>query len=354
MNVAEDGIPLFELVGPEDIGFVNLVLACLADGLHEKEPTIRALLMRSGISGGVVNARACLCFAIQLGLVDESGHEVILTALGEELLLAASWPPYNVLTQVQGRKLLDEMAQRPDFMTPLAMLIRKMRRRRDGSLEIIPGSISLPVDEIQCLHALQSLSAMRYCNGVLVIDPDSYEVIASVIGTAAAVTEDELLRLLELQRVRAVRAEYHVKALEVDRLTRGGRQDLAGLVERVAVRNVAAGYDIRSFELDGSNRYIEVKSSTAKKIRFFLSWNERRFLEEHDSVAWIYFVPRVQDLPSLSSPVIAIPNPSTWINECATLEEREFLVQFPDGVTGTVSDDSGIFWLPRHDGMRTD
>ena len=115
-----------------------------------------------------------------------------------------------------------------------------MRRRRDGSLEIIPGSISLPIDETQCLHALQSLSAVRYSNGVLLMDSDSYETIASVIGTDAAVTEDELLRLLELQRVRAVMAEEHVKEFEVDRLTKGGRQDIASLVERVAARDVAA------------------------------------------------------------------------------------------------------------------
>ena len=102
MNVAEGGIPLFKSVGPEDIGSVNLVLACLADGLHETEPTVRALLMRSGISGGAVNARACLCLAIQLGILKQDGQEVRLTALGEELLLSASWPPYKVLTQVQG------------------------------------------------------------------------------------------------------------------------------------------------------------------------------------------------------------------------------------------------------------
>ena len=353
MKLAEDGIPLFKLVGPEDIGSVNLVLACLAGGLQETGPTIRALLMRSGVSGGIVNARACLCFAIQLGLVEEDDQEVRLSPLGEELLQFASWPPYNVLAQAQGRRLLDELVERPDFMTPLARLMRKMRRRRDGSLELFPGSISLPVDETQCLHALQSLSAVRYSGGVLVMDADSYEAIATVIGRAAALTEDELLRLLELQRVRAVRAEDHVKELEVYRLTSGGRQDLAGLVERVAVRNVAAGYDIRSFELDGSDRYIEVKSSTTKKIRFFLSWNERRFLEEHDSISWIYFVPRVQDLPFPSNPVVAIPNPSKWIRECATLEAREFLVQFPGTATGLSSDDPRILWLPRRHSERT-
>ena len=182
------------------------------------------------------------------------------------------------------------------------------------------------------------------------MEPTVYESITDVLGASAVVSEEELLRVLELQRVRAVAAENHVMALEIERLTRGRRQDLAGLVERVAARDVAAGYDIRSFELDGSDRFIEVKSSTGTNLRFVLSRNERRFLEEHDSIAWIYFVPRVHELPSLSHPVVAMSNPSRWINARANTEAREFLVEFPSSTTSEALGDSQIAWLPRRDG----
>ena len=346
MTDTEDGIPLFESVSPEQIGSANLVLACLSDGPRETEPTERALLMRSGVSGGLVNPRDCLLLTMELGLVDETRGEIKLSALGQELITVASWPPYNLLTEEQGRRLLDEVVQRPDFATPLARLLRKMRRRRDGSLEIIPRSVSLLRDETQCLHALQSMCAVRYSAGVLIMATTVYEAIINVLGTSAVVSEEELLRVLDLQRVRAVAAENHVRDLEIERLTKGGRQDLAGLVERVAARDVGAGYDIRSFEIDGSDRLIEVKSSTGTNLRFVLSRNEQRFLEEHDSIAWIYFVPRVHELPSLSRPIVAIPRPSTWIEESANVEPHEFMVEFPPSTTGHASGDGGIMWLP--------
>ena len=328
MTNTEDGIPLFESISPEQIGSANLVLACLSDGPRETEPTVRALLMRSGVSGGLVNPRDCLLLTMELGLVDETRGELRLSTLGEELLTAASWPPYNLLTEEQGRRLLHEMVQRPDFATPLARLMRKMRRRQDGSLEIVPRSVLMPLDETQCLHTLQSMCVVHYSAGALVMTPAVYEAIIDVLGPSAVISEEELLRALELQRVRAVAAENHVVDLEIERLLSGGRQDLAGLVERVAAHNVAAGYDIRSFELDGSDRFIEVKSSTGTAVRFILSRNERRFLEEHDSVAWIYFVPRVHELPSLSRPIVTIPNPSSWIEKYANVEPQEFMVEF--------------------------
>lgn len=350
MTDVKDGIPLFETVSPEQIGSVNLVLACLSEGPREVEPTVRALLMRSGVSGGLVNPRDCIHLSMELGLINETSGEIKLSPLGEELLSAASWPPYNLLTEVQGRRLLDEMIQRPDCATPLSNLLRKMWRGPDGSLQLIPGSVLLSRGEEQCLRALQSLFAVRYCAGVLIMAPGDYDGIIDVLGTSAVVSEEELLRVLELQRIRAVAAENHVMEMEIRRLTDGGRGDLAGLVERIASRDVAAGYDIRSFELDGSDRLIEVKSSTNIALRFFLSSNECRFLHEHDSTAWIYFVPRVHELPYLSRPIVAIPNPSKWIEERATITVSECLVEFPSSIIGHPAAGAAIVWLPRKDG----
>ena len=351
MTDAVDGMPLFDSINPEQLGSINLVLACLADGPRDTEPSLRALLMRSGVSGGLVNPGDCLRLAIELGLVGETSGRLRLSAFGQELLADASWPPYNLLTEEQGRRLLGELIQRPDFATPLERLLRKMRRRQDGSLDIIPRSVPLRRDETQCLHALQSMYAVSYFAGVLIMAAETYEAMVDILGTSAVVSEEELMRVLEIQRIRAVAAEAHVMALEIERLTRGSRPDLAGLVERVAARDVAAGFDIRSFELDGSDRLIEVKSSTGTNLRFVLSRNERRFLEEHDSTAWIYFVPRVHELPYLSRPVVAMPDPSRWINEEANIEAQDFLVEFPRSIAGRGLGNTELICLPRRDGI---
>ena len=346
MNAADHGISLFGKVAPEQIGAVNLVLSCLSDGPRETEATLRTLLMRSGVSGGLVNPRDSLGLAIRLGLVEEASVGNGLTALGLELLDAASWPPYNLFNEPQGRRMLDVLIHRSEFAIPLAKLTRKMRRRPDGTLELVPGSVTLPLDELQCLHALQSVRAVRYSSGVLVMDASAYQSIREVLGISAALTEEELAAILELQRIRAVEAENYVRELEVDRLTEGGRMDLSGLIERVATRDVSAGYDIRSFELDGSDRYIEVKSSTGTDIRFFLSSNEWRFLSEHDTDSWIYFVPRVHELPFPSRPVVAIPGPVKWIKANATVEAQEFLVEFSRSFGEHASDDGKVVWIP--------
>ena len=348
MTDKADGIPLFDSIGPEQLGSINLVLACLSEGPRDSDPILRALLMRSGVSGGLVNPRDCLSLAIEIGLVEKCRGRLGLSALGRELLSVASWPPYNLLTNAQGRRLLDELLHLRAFAVPLGRLLQKMTRRRNGSLDIVPRSVPLLRDEMQCLHALQSMRAVGYIAGVLVMAPAAYKTIIEVLGTSAVVSEEELLRVLEFQRIRAVEAENHVMKLEIERLTRGRRPDLASLVERVAARDVAAGYDIRSFEIDGSDRFIEVKSSTGTTMRFVLSRNERKFLEEHDSTAWLYFVQRVHELRSHNHPVLAMPNPLRWINEWATIEQRDFLIEFPSEITVLGPDSANIVCLPRN------
>lgn len=347
MNKADSGLTLFANVAPEQIGAVNLVLSCLADGPLESEATLRALLMRSGVSGGFVHPRDSLRLAIRLGLVEETSENNRLTALGEELLGAASWPPYNLFNECQGWRMLDVLMHQPEFAAPLSNLIRRMRRRPDGTLEIVPGSVSLPLDELQCLHALQSVRIIRYSSGVLTMNVSAYQSIVRVLGISAALTEEELLEILELQRIQAVEAENYVIELESSRLAEGERKDLADLVERVAARDVSAGYDVRSFNLDGTDRYIEVKSSTGTDIRFFLTSNEWRFLEEHDSEAWIYFVSRVHELPSPSRPMVAIPCPTKWIKANASVGAREFLVEFSHSFGNLDAGDGRVVWVPR-------
>jgi hypothetical protein len=63
--------------------------------------------------------------------------------------------------------------------------------------------------------------------------------------------------------------EMLVKAAEVARLRKAGRNDLANQVQMV---DPDAGYDMRSFSLDGSPRYIEVKTTVGPaETSFFIS-----------------------------------------------------------------------------------
>jgi len=85
--------------------------------------------------------------------------------------------------------------------------------------------------------------------------------------------------------------ELLVIEYEKKRLCDAGRNDLASKVEHIALSDSAAGYDILSFELDGSERFIEVKTTTGSaSTPFYISENEvavsRQLLERF----WLYRV----------------------------------------------------------------
>lgn len=64
---------------------------------------------------------------------------------------------------------------------------------------------------------------------------------------------------------------------EMERLIAAGREDLSMMVEHVALVDSRAGYDIRSFEVDGSEIFIEVKTTSGPRTAaFFISANEVR------------------------------------------------------------------------------
>ena len=76
--------------------------------------------------------------------------------------------------------------------------------------------------------------------------------------------------------------EARVLASEQTRLTSDGRADLADKIRWVSeLDGDGAGYDILSFEKDGSERYLEVKTTVGySRTPFYLSRNEIRFSQE--------------------------------------------------------------------------
>ena len=74
------------------------------------------------------------------------------------------------------------------------------------------------------------------------------------------------------------------------RLKELGAPDLAGKVEHVAAtRGDGLGYDILSFDADGSERYVEVKTTAfSQTTPFFVSANEACFARDHASRFKLY------------------------------------------------------------------
>lgn len=85
-------------------------------------------------------------------------------------------------------------------------------------------------------------------------------------------------------QTKAIGLAGELLALEYEKasLASAGRPDLAALVDHVSVsQGDGAGYDIRSFNPDGSDRFVEVKTTTgAANSPFLISANEVAFSED--------------------------------------------------------------------------
>lgn len=95
--------------------------------------------------------------------------------------------------------------------------------------------------------------------------------------------------------------EQFVIDFERARLIHAGKASLADRVEQVSVTiGPSAGFDIRSFELDGTDRFIEAKTTKyGKNAPFFVTPNELRFSEEHEDRFFLYRVFRFRAEPGL-------------------------------------------------------
>jgi hypothetical protein len=93
--------------------------------------------------------------------------------------------------------------------------------------------------------------------------------------------------------------EEFVVDLERQRLTEGGRPDLAKRVEWLSEsQGDGAGYDISSFDLDGEAIYIEVKTTTnGIGAPFLLTHNEVRVADSYDERYRLYRVFDFHDSP---------------------------------------------------------
>lgn len=95
--------------------------------------------------------------------------------------------------------------------------------------------------------------------------------------------------------------EHFVINFERARLIHAGRESLADRIEQVSVTSgPSAGFDIKSFEEDGSDRFIEAKTTKyGKNTPFFVTPNELQFSKENSSNYYLYRIFRFRETPRL-------------------------------------------------------
>lgn len=249
-----------------------------------------------------------LGLALGLGLVHQSGSSVMLTRRGELFSKRFAANPIDLSIE-QGKLILGILLDESEVRRRVEGLVARFAEGPDGSLQAHAVLVEGSIEDRQTAILLQQVGALEYRDEMFFVRTEFEEILPFDLISVAKLDEETLWKRLEAQRLRAKAAEEFVLEFERLRLVNLGRADLAELVIRISAVDVSAGYDIKSFEVDGSPRYVEVKSSTGIKVRFEWSIHERATATETTKQYWIYFVPVVHTLPNVSESIIQIQDP---------------------------------------------
>lgn len=116
--------------------------------------------------------------------------------------------------------------------------------------------------------------------------------------------------------------EQFVINFERARLIRAGKDSLAERIEQVsATVGPSAGFDIKSFEENGTDRFIEAKTTKyGKNTSFLVTPNEIRFSRENASSYHLYRLFEFRESPRLFTL-------QGWVEERCILEPSEFMAR---------------------------
>ncbi|MDY6918432.1 MAG: DUF3883 domain-containing protein [Chloroflexota bacterium] len=302
------------------LGEINLLLDALSKGPRAKRVLRRIIAQMAGRCDHPPDAEFSMVLGEELGIAHQRDNEMELTDLGRCLLEVSTWPPHDRLNSAQLGLLSPEMIGHPELTRPIISALRLMTRMRDSSRLYRLNSTPLTPAQVVAFQVLQATHFAQVEGESIRVPKERFAVLNAFLGGLSSRSEEELWESLQETRTRAQRAEEYVVQYEHRRLVQANRNDLAELVERVSQYDVHASFDVRSFDCSGTIRYIEVKSSTSRRVQFYWTVAERDFAEEKGPAYWIYFVPRSQELPSLRYPLVLIQDPHALLGE--TLREE--------------------------------
>jgi hypothetical protein len=254
-----------------------------------------------------------------LGFVAQRDGLYWLTAGGRELLSARGAAAPDRLSREQGKMVARQLLVHADAKKAAALVLAEFSKKT--GYESWMAIAAVPRDRTSNLvcRLLQQACLMKHDGDYLVLDESDRAFLAELYEGEVALTQEELLKRLAMERRWGDAAEKYVLQVERERLASLGFPRLAEMVEHISPGNCGAGYDILSFEVDGTPRYIEVKSSQRQRLRYRWSLGHRATAERFRRQYWIYFVPMKEDEPRPKSAPILVQDPLSFIP--ATLDE---------------------------------
>jgi hypothetical protein len=310
------------LAALDDIGELARLLSVFSNGQFVAcghRELVQMVRDTAGVGARLPRPESAIPLALHLGLLKKKTNLFELTSVGQAFVRTTA-AAITDFTDAQAKLLLGLLGDDAEFLQNAKGLLARFQRRSDGSLSVRSAQLSIDSVHATTAQVLHRLGALRFETGELIIRKEYEVAISESFDRLLPATEEQFWKQLDERRLRAREVEERVVREEGHRLEAEGRRDLVPAVMRISAIDPGSDYDIRSFNRDGSDRFIEVKSSVGNRLAFLWSDGERRLaLAARDSY-WIYFVPLAQLLPADYCPVLMIRDPIGYIEAGALVE----------------------------------
>jgi hypothetical protein len=312
---------VFKLV-PELNEISRILLAIKYLSGKEKPSNIGVIRYCQGqvIEGRFPNHSETITFCRQIKLINIENQTLSLTEIGDEILTLNNENELE-MNEAQKEFLILKCILNTRISLDVATIIKQFSITYSKRSFIWSESDSLPlVAEKGIITLLIQLGFFTETKNGLIVSSKYAIYAAKLRAQPNYLSPEKLARELDYSKKIGEIAEEIVLEFEKMRLIEDKQELKASLVQKISDLDVSAGYDIISFNGDEDdllpNRYIEVKGSNSKEMKFYWSRNEIEKAILLGNKYWIYFVGGVtMDTKEYSTGPIIIQNPVEKIFE---------------------------------------
>ena len=241
-------------------------------------------------------------FCLQTKIITHENDDLVLTDLGDQILLIDSKEKLNEL-------IIRECLLKGDFSNKIIPALAQFNVDENNELWYEKKSIAQLFDRTDFLRILYDVGLLVKGETDVRLNSKFHENESITIQRKKKrkQSQGDIDDSLKIQKKIGQIGEKIVLKFEKSRLEKAGCSYEAEHVDQISEDWANKGYDIDSF--DGNSpelqpdRFIEVKSSTGKKFSVFWSENEIEVARELGKRYWIYFVSEI-DIENKTSPNI--------------------------------------------------
>ena len=241
-------------------------------------------------------------FCLQTKIITHENDDLVLTDLGDQILLIDSKEKLNEL-------IIRECLLKGNFSNKIIPALAQFNVDENNELWYEKKSIAQLFDSTDFLRILYDVGLLVRGETDVRLNSKFHENESITIQRKKKrkQSQGDIDDSLKIQKEVGQIGEKTVLKFEKNRLKEAGCVDEAEHVDQISEDWANKGYDIDSFDGNSPelqpNRFIEVKSSTGKKFSVFWSENEIEVARELGKRYWIYFVSEI-DIENKTSPNI--------------------------------------------------